>query len=667
MQRKVAENILRKKFGFTSFHDRQWEAIDRILQKKRVLLIEKTGFGKSLCYQFPATQFDGVTIVFSPLISLMRDQVRGLEKLGIPAKLINSNQTDKENAQTLEDAKAGKLKILYIAPERIEDEKWTDAVREIDFSMIVIDEAHCISVWGHDFRPAYRRILDFVNLQPRDISILATTATATQRVQKDVQEQLGNLHALRGDLIRENFHLFAIKVAREGEKYLWLAENLPNINGTGIIYAGKKADTENIAAWLRFLGIEAIYYHAGLTAEERKAIEQGLMENRWKVIVSTNALGMGLDKPDIRFVIHTQIPASPIHYYQEIGRAGRDGELAYVILFYQPQDCSFPQWCIDNSDISPENYDKVITALKREPLSEKGIMSAVNLKKTPVKVIIVNLLNQKIIIEPRRNFYEYRPGAPALDTKPLEDLRQQKQKELNDMIAYVNLERPAPRMKFLCDYLGDSETVEYKNCDNTTYKKRVVNPKKETREKLREFENNNFIDLKFVPEGSLVDGVASSYYGASEVGQILNKCKYKDGGYFPDKLLDRTVRAFRKKFGQERFDVLVYPPSTKSGDLVKNVAERLAKKLGIPISHQLEKTRTTKPQKSLNNGDLKRANVAGAFAYSKPDEIRGKSVLLFDDIFDNGATIQEIGRVMTKCGSKKIAPLVIAKTMVGDV
>ena len=199
MNRENAEIELKRIFGIDHFYDEQWEAIRRILNGERILMIQRTGFGKSLCYQFPATQFDGITVIFSPLIALMRDQVKALNKKGIPARYINSEQTMEENSATIQDALDGRVKILYIAPERQENAEWIEATRKMNLSMVVIDEAHTISVWGHDFRPAFRRIINLVKLLPQSLPVLATTATATNRVQSDIEHQIGGrLTTIRG-------------------------------------------------------------------------------------------------------------------------------------------------------------------------------------------------------------------------------------------------------------------------------------------------------------------------------------------------------------------------------------------------------------------------------------------------------------------------------------
>ena len=677
MNRDLAEKELQKIFGFEGFYDQQWETIDFLLKGNRVLLIEKTGFGKSLCYQFPATQFAGITVIFSPLIALMRDQVQALNKKGISARFINSEQTPEENSETIQEAIDGKVKILYIAPERQENQEWIEATRKMNLSMIVIDEAHTISVWGHDFRPAFRRIINLVKLLPENLPVLATTATATKRVQQDIESQItGNIQTIRGKLLRENFELYVIKVKSEDEKLLWLAENIENMEGTGIIYTGTRVNTQVYARWLEYLGIDAIEYNAGLDATSRKEIEEDLIENSWKVVISTNALGMGIDKSDLRFIIHTQIPASPIHYYQEIGRAGRDGKPTKLILFYNfakdedgvEEDYKLPKSFVDGGRPSIKSYQKVINALKEQPLGEKQLMKQTNLKQRQVRVIKADLIDQGIIKEVtygKSKKYEFQFNAPELDTKVFNELREQKLNELNSMIEYVYLE--TPRMEFLCNYLGDDSHYSYGNCDNTTLEPIKVMPNEETKPNLVEFRESYFPELKVESKSSnMVNGVASSYYGVSSVGTTIHRCKYKDGGDFPDFLIKLTLKAFRKSFGKEHFDMIIHVPPTESGDLVRNFAEKLSMVTKVPISHNLIKIGETQPQKVFQNSYLKKENVNTKFDYTKPDEIDGKSILLFDDIVDSGSTIKEIGSVLTKYGAKKIAPLVIAKT-VGNI
>ena len=557
MNRTQAEQLLQESFHIEKFYDRQWETIEKLLKEEKVLLIEKTGFGKSLCFQFPAVIFQGMTVVFSPLLSLMRDQIKKLNSLGIVAKSVNSEQTPEENDQVIEEAKQGKIKILYIAPERQENQGWIEATRSMNLSMIVIDEAHCISVWGHDFRPAFKRIINLVKLLPKDFPILATTATATRRVEQDIAKQIGEgITVVRGNLIRENLKLFVVLVSSEDEKLIWLGKNLHRLPQTGILYTGTRVDTEIYTKWFEFLGISAIAYNAGLDPETRIAIENGLMNNQWKCVISTNALGMGIDKPDIRFIIHTQIPQSPIHYYQEIGRAGRDGQPSYIILFYNPADKDLPMSFIEGARPSLKKYEKVIQATQLELLGERELAKYTNLKQTQIRVIKADLIEQGIIREVmlgKNKKYEYIPGAPPLQTETFEALRQEKLKELESMIGYVYTDMP--RMKYLCDYLGDEVPHQFTNCDNTEQGKIKVNITPEWIEKLKSFREDYFPELVVEKRGShMVNGVAASYYGVSSVGEAIHRSKYEQGGDFPDFLVSLAVKAFYRKFSEESFD-----------------------------------------------------------------------------------------------------------------
>jgi len=670
MTRQEAEQLLQNTFRLSHFYDEQWAAIDKLLKGEQVLLIEKTGFGKSLCFQFPAVLHKGMTVIFSPLIALMRDQVKKLNLLGIAANCVNSEQTPEENTQIIKDAISEKIKILYIAPERQENSEWVEATRRMNLSMVVVDEAHCISVWGHDFRPAFRRIINLVNLLPKGLPVLATTATATKRVEADIAAQMGgNLTTIRGNLMRDNFRLLVIKVNSEDEKLIWLGQNLVNIPGTGILYTGTRVNTEIYSKWFEYLNISSASYNAGLDPESRIAVENGLMENRWKCVISTNALGMGIDKPDIRFIIHTQIPQSPIHYYQEIGRAGRDGQPAYIILFFNEEDKKLPEALIEGGRPAIPKYEKVITAIKNEMLGERELMKRTNLKQTQIRVIKADLIEQKIIREVtvgKSKKFEYIPGAPQLNTKTFEELRASKTRDLDKMLEYV--ETTQSRMKYLCDYLGDSSIHDFTNCDNTGLKKRTVSVNEEWTKKLQDFREDYFPELDVETKGAnLVIGIAASYYGVSNVGGALHRSKYENGGDFPDFLLRLILKAYRKKFGQEKFDLILYVPPTKSGDLVKNFAVKVSEVLKFPISHNLIKHRTTSEQKVFENSYLKSDNVKDAFELKTPDEVRGKTILLIDDIFDSGSTIKEIGRYLSNLGAVKIAPLVIARTVGGDL
>jgi len=468
LKRNQAEDLLRHYFKLNHFYDEQWETIESLLKGQRILLIQRTGFGKSLCYQFPATLFDGTTVIFSPLIALMRDQVKQLKSLGISTECINSEQTKEENKAILKQAEQNRIKILYIAPERQESPEWLESVREIKRSMIVIDEAYCISVWGHDFRPAFRKIIDLVKLLPPNFPVLATTATATESAAQDIMQQMGgNVKYLRGNLLRENFRLNVVRVSSEDDKLAFLAQYIPKMEGTGIIYIGTRVNTEVYSNFLRCQGIDAINYNAGFNPETRRYIEEGLLNNRWKCVVATNALGMGIDKPDLRFIIHTQIPESPIHYYQEIGRAGRDGRGTPIILLYNPEDRELPEHFIENSRPPLKHYQRVIGELKNKSLGKWDLMRKTNLSRTRIEVIVADLIDQGLVkkfLDGRSKRYEYQFNAFPFDNRVFERLREFKLRELEKMIEYAEMDKC--RMFYLCDYLEDKKADNCHKCDN---------------------------------------------------------------------------------------------------------------------------------------------------------------------------------------------------------
>lgn len=670
MDRAKAESYLFDHFGINSFYDTQWTVIEKLFKGERVLLIEKTGFGKSLCFQFPAIVFPGTTIVFSPLIALMRDQVQKLQSLGISARCLNSNQTPEENRDILEDVENNLVKILYIAPERMDNLDWVETARKINISMVVVDEAHCISVWGHDFRPSFKRIVNLVKLLPQNFPVLATTATATKRVEEDIKIQVGgNISSIRGNLLRNNLSLYVIKTESEDEKMLWLAENLHKIKGTGLIYTGTQVDTLIYSKWLNHVGISSAAYNGGMDKETRVSVEQALINNSFKCIVSTNALGMGIDKPDIRFIIHTQIPVSPIHYYQEIGRAGRDGEKTLILLFFNPrEDLSLPRRFIETSKPPLENYEKVIELLKKESLGLFDIARRMNITVTQVNVIKADLIDQGIINEvmvDRKKKYEYRFGAAPLSTKTFEIQRRQKLTEFEKMIKYIDIKDC--RMNFLCEFLGDEPLHNCGKCDNDTGISITPPVSESVKNILVEFKESFYPELEVeTTKSNLTNGVAASFYGFSNVGETVHNSKYGKAGDFPDFLVSLALKAFKSAFGVKKFDLIMFVPSTMSGDLVKNFSIKIGKALKTPVSDGIVKTRKTEAQKIFKTGLLKTDNVKNAFTLKNSTEVNGKSILLIDDIFDSGATMKEIGKMLTQHGAKIISPLVIAKTIGHD-
>ena len=329
--------ILKHYFGYDSFRPGQEKLVDAILAGQDVLGIMPTGAGKSLCYQVPALLMSGITLVVSPLISLMKDQVGALNQAGVHAAYINSSLTDNQIAKALAFAKQGRYKIIYVAPERLETWGFLDFATHVEISMITVDEAHCISQWGQDFRPSYLNILSFVKKLARRPIISAFTATATSKVRDDILQilSLERPVILTTGFDRSNLTFI---VEKPMVKRRFLRSWLPEQNGCGIIYCATQKQTEEVCNDLNAWGYPAGRYHAGLTMEERQRNQNAFIKNELQVMVATNAFGMGIDKPDVRFVLHYTLPLDVEGYYQEAGRAGRDGLPAKCVLLFERRD-----------------------------------------------------------------------------------------------------------------------------------------------------------------------------------------------------------------------------------------------------------------------------------------------------------------------------------------
>ncbi len=672
-QSNPPEKLLKERFHIsTGFHPGQRDIIEQLVQGKRLLVIQRTGWGKSLCYQMASIYYPYLTLVFSPLKALMRDQCQRCNNdYGIPAAIVSSEFSQEENKATLAQAVEGHFKILFIAPERLDNADWQYYVSQMRISMIVIDEAHCISTWGHDFRPHYQRIVRLLTALPKNIPVLALTATANQRVENDALQQIGSgAQVIRGTMQRPNLYLNVESLHGDREKLAYLAELLPRFHGTGIIYTATKHDAEMVASFLQQQEIQAEYYHAGREEDVRLDIEQKLMANQYKVVCSTNALGMGIDKADIRFIIHFQIPGSPIHYYQEIGRSGRDGKVAWCILLYDPSDLAIQEYFIRTAKPEGKCYESILSLLRIMPQGLYDLMRATGYAQSVVQNVLTDLEEQRLV---ERNLkertYTAVPRLGQLDFSAYDTVREQKLRELSHIQDYAQLR--GCYMEYLTTYLGDQAGYHCRTCGQC----RASNfPLIKLSERMLKAATR-FLEEEFLPRiekrGSEKRpvheaGWSLSYHGGSLTGRLVRASKYEEAGPFAQSLVSRAVEVIRTRYPLEVINGIVSVPPTRSGMLVETFARQVADLSGLEYLPILTKVRQTQEQKSLSNWLQKADNVKNAFVVRFPEQVAGRTLLLIDDIYDSGYMLREVGLTLMQAGAQAIYPLTITRTAHSD-
>jgi ATP-dependent DNA helicase RecQ len=674
-QNHPPEKLLAEQFRIsTGFHPGQRDIIEQLVQGKRVLAIQRTGWGKSLCYQMASLYYPRLTIVFSPLKALMRDQCqRCNEAYAIPSAIVSSDFSEDENKATLEQAVAESFKLLFIAPERLDNHNWQTYVPRMRISMIVIDEAHCISTWGHDFRPHYRRIVRLLTALPDNTPVLALTATANKRVEEDILQQIGEVaRVIRGTMQRPNLYLHVETLKGDQAKLSYLAEILPYCPGTGIVYTATQHGAEMVATFLLGQGIKAEYYHARREDSERRNIEQGLMANHYKVVCSTNALGMGIDKPDLRFVIHYHIPASPIHYYQEMGRAGRDGKVAWCILLYDPADLTIQEYFIRNDRPEGKCYEMVLSLIRTYPqgLHETDIMLATGFSQKAIRIILADLEEQRFVERgPKDRKYIAVMRLGQMDFSAYDAVRLQKQQELSNIQNYA--QTGGCYMEYLTVYLGDEPGSGCRTCGHcrkTNFPS--VKPSQRIQEAVTRFLEEDYLPLieKRGTEKRPIHeaGWSLSYHGKSRIGRLVRASKYEDAGPFALGLVYDAAELIRTRYPVAAISGIVSVPPTKSGPLVEMFARQVAAKLGIEYLSVITKVRPTQEQKNFTNRVQKADNVKGAFSVSSPELVAGRILLLIDDIYDSGYMLREVGQTLMQVGAKAVYPLTITRTAHSD-
>jgi ATP-dependent DNA helicase RecQ len=471
---------LRRQFGFRSLREGQEEVIRSVMAGQDTLAIMPTGAGKSLCYQLPGVELPGTTVIVSPLISLMKDQVDKLHELGIEAAQVNSTLTASEENETLEAIEKEQRDFVFTTPERLAQPEFLETLKTNRVTLFVIDEAHCISEWGHDFRPAYlslRQAIEALGNPP----VLALTATATEQVVEDILERLGRpgMEVVDTGLYRENLDLEVFPAPDEERKRAQLARLLRESAGMGIVYVSTVKHCEEVFEYLEGLGVPVARYHGRVGSRERRQNQDRFMAGELKAMIATNAFGMGIDKPDIRFVIHYNLPGSLESYYQEAGRAGRDGERARCILLYQPEDRNTQLFFISGSYPKPEQFKDAYRALERlgagaeadgeVPFADLR-QTVGRLAKTKLQVVLETLKEMDLVAESSPGVYRVR--QKGLDATALEELARRYQARgesdrdrLRRMVLYA--QTALCRWNFLVGYFGEEVSWDHcGHCDN---------------------------------------------------------------------------------------------------------------------------------------------------------------------------------------------------------
>lgn len=663
------------------FHDGQREAVMAVLDGKRTLVVQKTGWGKSLVY-FMATKIirkkiSKISLIISPLLVLMDNQIDSAMKLKLNVKTINSTNGSDWN-DIVESVLNDEVDALIISPERLANEEFNEKLREgiLDkIGLFVVDEAHCISDWGHDFRPDYRRIVNLVKLFPSNMPVLATTATANNRVINDIKAQLGDdLIISRGSLLRESIAIQTISLDSREERLAWLLEYISSIPGTGLIYCLTVNDCRLVANWLSSNGISCKPYYADLTPEEKEETAALFVNNKIKALSATVAFGMGYDKPDIGFVIHFQRPGNIVAYYQQIGRAGRQIPKAYAILLYGEEDDIINEYFIESAFPTEEVMNKIIEIISNNPgIKKNGIQRYANIKYAHIDKCIKYLeVNGDIYVEKSKYYKSAKAWKP--DLKRSREITAIRKKELERMIEFSK--SSDCYMRFIANELDDKNACDCGKCSNCLGHKLFGTGI--TREDVllaQNFIRDDFNIIKprkqwpdsgcaesgkigIEPECLLEEGRVLSNYGDAGWGREVSYDKY-EALYFRDELVIASYNLLREFVVENNIKALTYIPSLRRPNLVKSFANRLAEKLGLEFFTAIKKTADAVCQKKMNNSYNQWKNANDSFGIV---EIRKENTLLVDDMVDSGWTFTCCGYKLRKAGNGKIYPFALANS-----
>ena len=697
MDAALADALLKRMLGpGAEFRDGQWEAIDQIAnQRRRLLVVQRTGWGKSIVY-FLATRIlrdagAGPTLLISPLLSLMRNQLLATEKLGVRAATIHSENVKDWGAVESALANDG-LDLLMVSPERLANPEFMRKLLPLlqgRVGLLVVDEAHCISDWGHDFRPDYRRIVRVMQLLPPGVPVLCTTANANDRVVRDIETQIPQLQVLRGPLVRSSLQLYNIPLAHQSDRLAWLAHFLPQLPGNGIVYCLTIQDARRVAAWLQANNISARAYHADLESVERIETEGQLLHNEVKALVATVALGMGFDKPDLGFVIHFQRPGSVVAYYQQVGRAGRAVDSAFGILLSGREDDEISDYFIRTAFPPVEVMQAVLAAVEKGgPLTIDDIGGMMNQSRSAIEKAL-KLLEVDGAVTHDKHGYSRTTTAWQPDTARFEQVTRLRRDEVEQMRRYV--EHKGCLMEFLARALDDPAAASCGKCMNCTkHTDRRTVPASLTQSAVDFLRGDALVleprlrwpkPLLEEIRAALPDAVEFGDKGAlkttlpeklrAEPGRVL--CLWGDAGWgdevargkyeancFSGALVEATAALVSEKWQPEPPPAWITTvPSARRAELVNGFASRLAAKLNLPFAPILHRTRDLRPQKEMQNSVQQVRNLVGAFRIK--GELPPGAVLLVDDVVDSGWTLTWLAVLLRQRGSGPVHPFALAK------
>jgi ATP-dependent DNA helicase RecQ len=662
-----------------TLRDDQLAAIQAlVVERRRAVVVKRTGWGKSAVY-FVATRLlrdagAGPTLLISPLLSLMRDQIAKAETIGIRAVTINSTNLEQWRQVEAELA-AGGVDLLLISPERLNNPQFrTQVLPDLSarVGLLVIDEAHCISDWGHDFRPDYRRLVRVLDDLDPGIPVLACTATANERVMADVAEQLGAVPLLFwGSLDRESLRLSVLTVPSQADRMAWLADHLPRLQGSGIVYCLTVGDADRVAGWLQTNGIDARAYSGRTDPAERLEIEDALRTNQVKVVVATSALGMGFDKPDLAFVIHFQSPDSPVTYYQQIGRAGRALDRAEVVLLCGAEDRSIWDWFASTAFPPRGQVATVLNALGAGgPMSTGLLEEFANLSRTRLELML-KVLDVEGAVRRVRGGWERTDGPWSYDGDRHQRVAAARKAEQAAMLAYATTDQCL--MAYLRGQLDDPDPTPCGRCVNCTGQRPsprvspalaaeagrflagqdlVLHPRLQWPQGLPRLRGRIDERLRIQP------GRALATLGGPGWGPVVRELLAADGPV-PDEIVDAVVRVLGRWEWPERPTWVTFMPSRQHPKLVEDLAQRIAEVGRLPLHQILERTRDDPPQLEMANSAHQCRNVHGAFAITEPVPQGG--VLLVDDTADSKWTLTVVGALLRQAGAGPVYPLVLLR------